>query len=285
MTLESDIFRKPWKISPENDHAKIITLIFCFIGILLNGFLLYRFYFNRKNLKGRYIILGSMSVGDFLSCSCLGLLLSLHTILSELSWDWCQFVGMTLATASGTSGVSALFLSAERYIQIVHSKTFTTAQITIITGSIWFILITVSFVPLLTGAYYEERPCQTWCLPAFTGQTTKQLPFMVMAHSLLWTALIGIPFCYWRIYRFALQNGFKWGLRKGQVTAAVGPTASANTRDGPHSRSLKSEVQLPSQTLTDTSLAQQDALRSQLQLTKKVDQLGHMLYNRNRSKH
>ncbi|KAI9138864.1 hypothetical protein BKA69DRAFT_1089026 [Paraphysoderma sedebokerense] len=276
MAQQPDTFKTPWKISPENDYAKNIACTLCFIGIILNGILLYRFYLTWKNLKIRHIILLSMCVGDFLCSCCLGFSLIFHAMLSELPWEMCQLVGIILATFAATSGVSAFFLSVERYQQIVHSKALSRNQIITIMGFIWLFFPFMSLIPIFTKAYYRKRPCETWCLPPFTGESLNELPFMILAHMLVWSALIGIPFCYWRIYKFALKHGFKWGLQRGAVTAVVGPSVSENTSHTQNGFST-AELKIQSQTLTNPS-DERNALHSQLKLTKKLGVLVLQFY-------
>ncbi|KAI9136386.1 hypothetical protein BKA69DRAFT_1104521 [Paraphysoderma sedebokerense] len=268
MRQKPDILSNAWRISPEFNYAKSTLLVICTIAVLLNGFLLYRFYANRSKLKNGYLILTSICLGDFLSSCCLSLTSILHTISSELTWEWCQYSGMMITLGASTSGVFALFLSAERYIQIVHSKTFQRNQIVAATGIIWLFLVIMSSVPLFNGSYYEQRPSQTWCFPVLTNQNTEHLPFTIMAHILLWTALTGIPFFYWNIYKFASLNGFKWGLRKGAVTAAIGPTASVKS-DNHNVKQSETQLNI-SQNLKERSTTEQDVLRYQLKLTKRL---------------
>ncbi|KAI9138869.1 hypothetical protein BKA69DRAFT_713446 [Paraphysoderma sedebokerense] len=196
-----------------------------------------------------------------------------YVIVSEVLNNICELIYVLMSSMVGTSAASAFFMSLERYRQIVLSRTFSKNRIIQTIIFIWLFFPFMASIPLMTGAVYEERPSQVWCLPAFTGHATENLPFMIMAHILLWTALIGIPFCYWNIYKFALHNGFKWGLRKGAITAVVGPSASSNTgHDTRNSQTLKTAgMDLSSQSVIVEEYSKADnALRSQLRLTKKM---------------
>ncbi|KAI9138865.1 hypothetical protein BKA69DRAFT_1168744 [Paraphysoderma sedebokerense] len=249
MAQQSEIFKTPWRISPENEYSAKSAYTLSFVGIIVNAILLYKFYVTWKNLK---------------------------EILSELPWEICQLVGMIHVTFAATSGVSAFFLSVERYQQIVHSKTLSKNQIITTMGFIWFFFPFMSLIPIFTKAYYRVRPCETWCLPPFTGKSSNELPFMVLAHMLLWSALIGIPFCYWKIYKFALKHGFKWGLQKGAVTAVLGPSVSDDTGDIPDGFST-TEIKSQRQTVKNSS-DERNALRSQLKLTQKLGVLVLQFY-------
>ncbi|KAI9136839.1 hypothetical protein BKA69DRAFT_97830 [Paraphysoderma sedebokerense] len=163
-------------------------------------------------------------------------------------------------------------MSGERYMQIVMSKTLRKSHITLIVGGIWANSVITGFLPLITGSYYWERPCQVWCVPDYTGDRAKNLPFKVMSQTLLWTALIGIPLCYWRIYKFAVLNGFKWGVQKGVVTAVVGAsyTSVTNHMQYVHDSNSNIEGTKPSPGKVQEDLNAQSALHSQLRLTKRL---------------
>ncbi|KAI9138868.1 hypothetical protein BKA69DRAFT_1126996 [Paraphysoderma sedebokerense] len=264
--------RHPWKISQENSYAVNILVVVCPIAVTLNAVLLYRFYVNRRQLKNGYLILLSICMGDFLCSCCIGFSSALHVLLPELSWEWCQSIGIVSIATASASGMSAVFMSAERYMQIALSTTLTKTQVMITTSSIWIFFVIFACIPIFTETYYEERPCQVWCLPAFTKNSGKHLPFMVMTLVLQWIALIAVPFCYWSIYKFALSNGFKWGLQSGIVTAAVGPSVMTYSEDSTRhdctSEIIKTSVS--TQNKFEVSSTEKNAMRSQLMLTKKL---------------
>ncbi|KAI9138870.1 hypothetical protein BKA69DRAFT_1126998 [Paraphysoderma sedebokerense] len=238
--------------------------------------LLVKFFIHRRQLKNGYLILINICIADFICTSSLSLSSLLHTLSPELQWEWSQAAGMSITITAATSGVCAMFMSIERYMQIVLSRPLSTTQI--ISGIVitWVICTFVGFVPFLTETYYLVRPSEVWCFPGFTNPTIWHIPFIVLANILVWSGLIVIPLSYWSIYRFAVSNGFKWGLERGVFTAVLGPSSAGVDVNKEHANSSKIEISCE-QALED-DLSRETALRSQLELTKKLSLLVFQFY-------
>ncbi|KAI9138873.1 hypothetical protein BKA69DRAFT_713492 [Paraphysoderma sedebokerense] len=258
MSLEFNNFRQPWILQPQHISYNNATIFVSLLAAFINAFLLVNFFRRRRDINRGYYILINMCVADFISSCCVSVSAILHAFSPELPWEWCQSVGMILTTAASTSGLCAAFLSMERYSLIVLSNPLSPKFLLNGIIFVWIICIIFCCLPFFTQSYYRGRPSEIWCLPIISASETKHLPFSILSHIFVWAALIAIPWCYWRIYKFAISYGFKWGLQKGAVTAALGASTETKTY---------------TKTVVDTS-----ALRSQLKLTKKFALLIMIFY-------
>ncbi|KAI9138871.1 hypothetical protein BKA69DRAFT_1089058 [Paraphysoderma sedebokerense] len=235
MSSEFDNIRQTWVLPSSHIHFNNTIIFLGPLAVILNAILLVNFCIRRRNLKQGHFILINMCISDFIS-SCSVCVSSIWLAISgQVPWELCQSVGMVVVTATTVSGISALFLSVERYFMIVHSSPFSSTILIIGIIFIWILSTLFGSMAFITETYYHVRPSAIWRFPEITKLTSRHLPFAIMAQVLVWTALLTIPWCYWKIYKFAISYGFKWGLQKGAVTAALGASTSTLARCDPSS--------------------------------------------------
>ncbi|KAI9138872.1 hypothetical protein BKA69DRAFT_1040549 [Paraphysoderma sedebokerense] len=249
MSLGIDIVRKPWVLSPSQVPYNNTFIFLGILGVSLNAFLLLKFAIRKRELKQGYLILLNMCFADLIASFAVSVTSISFAISTKLPWEMCQSTGMIIVTSTTVTAMCAVILSMERYSMIVLSSPLSHKKLIIGNVLIWCLATIFTTIPFMTETYYQVRSSGVLCFPDMTKLSNRHLAFSITAQVLVWTALILIPWCYWKIYKHAVTHGFKWGIRKGTITTATG--SSTGTR--------KSTREL---------IVSNDALKFQLRLAK-----------------
>ncbi|KAI9137980.1 hypothetical protein BKA69DRAFT_1094759 [Paraphysoderma sedebokerense] len=133
-------------------------------------------------------------------------------VVDSISPDyfWCPFSSTELVLLLGLSFTSAAIISVERYFQIVSGKTTTYKKMFWVLCCVWVFHISVGVYPIMVNMDIVSQASEVHCLPDFRRSDIVHQSYGAFLVTLDACVLLIITRSYYKIWRKAIADGFKW---------------------------------------------------------------------------
>ncbi|KAI9142748.1 hypothetical protein BKA69DRAFT_1066222 [Paraphysoderma sedebokerense] len=211
-------------------------ILFSFLDIFSNFFLLVHFYKNRTHLNVSSATLVLIAVCDFVIFILCTIITISHDVAAknELPWSFCQAIGF----------ISIFAL--ERYLRVIHDKKISAKQLC----GMWLMAFSSSaiqaIIPLATETYFIPQDSKWYCLGDFSGTAPGHRAYSIFSLVSAYAACGIVTFAYYSIYRKTIADGFKMN---GSTSVIVTKSSAGISKNGSDLRLKNSTAPAISTTL------------------------------------